>query len=153
MKALAADKWGLLMSQACAVHCVFLPMLSVAVPFLGGVNQRLAGFEWYFLAFSTAIAAYAMRRSWTRYRNAWPAILAASGLIMMAGAKLNYDNTFEFIPFRGHMLLVNSGLGWRLLAGCLIFSGHAVNIRLSKHFSRSAMPSLEPGSAHPPQRL
>jgi hypothetical protein len=153
MKALAADKWGLLMSQACAVHCVFPPMLSVAVPFLGGINQRLAGFEWYFLAFSTVIASYAMRRSWTDYHNALPALLAASGLLMMAAAKLTYDNTFEFIPFRGHMLLVNSGLGWRLLAGCLIFSGHAVNIRLSRHFSRSTMPSQEPDSALPPQSL
>ncbi len=118
MKALAADKWGLLMSQACAVHCVFLPMLSVALPFLGGFNQRLAGLEWYFLGRSAAvIAAYAMRHSWTRYHNALPAILAASGLVMMAGAKLTYDNTYEYIPIRGHMLFVNSGLGWRLAGG------------------------------------
>jgi hypothetical protein len=131
MKALSADKWGLALSQACAVHCVFLPMLSVALPFLTSINQRLAGLEWAFLGASSIVAAYAMRHSWHDHRNPLPAILAAAGLLMMAGAKLAYDHVFEFIPFRGHLLLVNSGLGWRLLAGCLIFSGHAVNLRLA----------------------
>jgi hypothetical protein len=128
MQTQTTDRWALLISQACAIHCILLPILGMAFPVLALFSRQAAPLEWVFWGCSLALAAFSLTRSYRRHGRWLPLALASLGLILLALTKLTYDQSYQFVPFRGHMLMMKQGLGLRLGAGCLLFAAHALNI-------------------------
>ena len=138
MQTQTTDRWGLLLSQACAIHCILLPILGMGFPVLALVSRQVAPLEWVFWGCSLGLAAFSLTRSYRRHGQWLPLGLAASGLILLALTKLEYDQAYQFVPFRGHMLMMKQGLSLRLGAGCLLFAAHALNLHFTKRWQETA---------------
>ena len=134
MQTQTTDRFALLISQACAIHCILLPILGMGFPVLALFSQRIAPLEWVFWGTSLALAAYSLTRSYRRHKKWLPLALATGGLVLLALTKIEYDNTYQFVPFRGHMLMMRQGLSLRLGAGFLLFAAHALNLHFTSHF-------------------
>ena len=79
-----ADLMGIGLSLTCLVHCLALPMLILIAPAL---SRWLALPEWVhaaILVLALPAALMAMRGGWRRHRRWTPALLAVSGLGLLA---------------------------------------------------------------------
>ena len=83
------DRAGIVVSTACAVHCVALPVLAGLLPFLGlrhFVDERL---EWTFVATTAVIGVVSHSRAyWRHHRHLAPGVLFAAGILLIVGARL-----------------------------------------------------------------
>jgi hypothetical protein len=80
------DRLGMVISSACLVHCLALPLLTALLPFL---STTLPGDEWThkaLLGMALPITGLALLRGWQRHRTAAPAIIGAIGLSLVATA-------------------------------------------------------------------
>ncbi len=83
------DRAGIVISLACAVHCVALPVLAGLLPFLGlrhFVDERL---EWTFVATTAIIGVVSHTRAYRRHhRHLGPGVLFAGGVLLIVGVRL-----------------------------------------------------------------
>ncbi len=79
-----ADLTGLVLSFACLIHCLALPLLLLLAPALSRWVALPEGVHAVILLLALPAAAIAMRDGWRRHRRIMPAILAAAGLGLLA---------------------------------------------------------------------
>jgi len=108
------DRIGVLLSLLCALHCV-TGLLVVAVLGLGGGFLLDPAIHRVGLLAATIIAAIAIGLGVLRHRRREPLIVAAAGLLFMAGALMVGHGS-------GEMVLTVIGVA-------LVATGHLLNIR------------------------
>src|SRR5919109_1129143 len=84
------DRAGILVSTACGIHCMLLPLLAGLVPFLG--LQRLGDerAEWIVIAMTVLIGIVGHGRAYRRHhRHAGPGLLFVAGVSMILVTRLS----------------------------------------------------------------
>jgi hypothetical protein len=109
------DRLGMAISSACLIHCLALPLLSAALPFL---SVTLPGEEWVhrlLLGMAIPVTGLALLRGWQRHRAAGPALAGIIGLAIIAFALFVEDEAIEAIlTVTGGLIVVGAHLGnWR----------------------------------------
>ena len=79
-----ADLTGILLSLTCLVHCLALPLILLLAPALSRWIALPEGIHAAILLLALPAAAIAMRDGWRRHRRLAPAVLAVSGLGLLA---------------------------------------------------------------------
>ncbi|WP_435357355.1 MerC domain-containing protein [Emticicia sp. SJ17W-69] len=94
------NKVGLWLSILCTIHCIAMPFLITAIPFLSGsfISERS---EIYLIGVSAIIAVFLLVKDYRNHQNALPLILLAFAfsfnLIGLFLAKGIYEITFNVI--------------------------------------------------------
>jgi hypothetical protein len=117
------DSLGVLLSGICIVHCLALPLLLVALPFLGGSFLGGHGFhEWLLLAVLpvSIVALGAGYRSHGDARVLW---LGGAGLFLLAFATYGH-------PWFGLPEIWERGIS--IVGGVIHAGGHILNFRRSR---------------------
>src|SRR5882757_3461763 len=117
------DSLGVLLSGICIVHCVALPLLLVALPFLGGSILGGHGFhEWLLLAV-LPVSLVALGFGYRRHHDSHVLWLGGVGLALLAFATY------------GHPLFGLSE-GWErvisIVGGVIHAAGHILNFRRTR---------------------
>ena len=79
-----ADLTGILLSLTCLIHCLALPLILLLAPALSRWIALPEGVHAAILLLALPAAAVAMRDGWRRHRRTMPAILAVTGLGLLA---------------------------------------------------------------------
>ena len=115
------DRIGIVVTAACAVHCVAMPLL---LPLLAATDLLVLAhheFEWAVLAFTFALAGVVLSHGYFRHhRSPWPLAMAAIGVVVCL---LRHDFGEALEPA---LLAVGAGL---------LVAAHVYNLRLSRHFA------------------
>ncbi|MBN9505823.1 MAG: MerC domain-containing protein [Altererythrobacter sp.] len=113
------DRLGMVISSACLVHCLALPLLTALLPFL---STTLPGDEWThkaLLGMALPVTGLALLRGWQRHRSAAPAIAGAIGLGIVATALFVETELVESaLTVTGGLIVVWAHLrNWRVRHG------------------------------------
>jgi hypothetical protein len=129
------DRAGMLVSGACAVHCVLLPFLVAVLPVLGFERIMDGRVEWTLVGITATLGAAAHVRAFGRnHRHLAPGLIFACGLsLLLLGRAAVEPRWLE--PF---------GLG---LGGVLAAASHYANLRLCRCCRVCVAPAPEPGGA------
>lgn len=79
-----ADLTGLALSFTCLLHCLALPLLLLLAPAFSRWIALPEGVHAAILLLALPAAAIAMRDGWRRHRRVTPAMLAVTGLVLLA---------------------------------------------------------------------
>ena len=79
-----ADLTGIFLSLTCLIHCLALPLAILIAPALSRWIALPEGVHAAILLLALPAAVIAMRDGWRRHRRLSPAILAATGLGLLA---------------------------------------------------------------------
>ena len=114
------DRAGIVVSTACAIHCVALPVLAGALPLLGlrhFVDERL---EWTFVATTAIIGVVSHIRAYRRHHgHLGPGVLFAAGVLLIVGARL--------LHLEGMTDPAAAAVG-----GAFAITAHVLNLRLCR---------------------
>lgn len=86
-----ADLTGIVLSFACLLHCLALPLLLLLAPALSRWIALPEGIHAAILLLALPAAAIAMRDGWRRHRRLMPTMLAALGLGLLALGLLAHE--------------------------------------------------------------
>jgi MerC mercury resistance protein len=111
------DRAGVVVSGACAVHCVLLPLVTAALPVLGLGRLLDARFEWVLVATTAVLGGVG---HWRAFRHNHHHV--APGVIFLVGFSLVVSGRL----FIGPRWLEAIGLG---LGGSLAAASHYANLR------------------------
>lgn len=109
------DRWGMIVSGACLLHCLALPIIALLLPIAG---TMLPDHEWVhpiLLGVALPVTGGALLRGYRIHRLRRPVLWGAAGLALIAGAL-----PMEGTP--GETILTVAG-------GLLILRAHLVNWR------------------------
>lgn len=111
------DRWGILASLLCGIHCLMMP---VAFPLLATLGMSWMDHwqtEWVILLTTIAIAEFSLLRSLLfEHGRILPSVLASLGFFLFA---LSFE------------LYHSMSIWLRVLGGLALMSGHFLNMRLS----------------------
>jgi len=109
------DRWGMLVSAACLVHCLALPLAAAALPFMAVLLPHEEWTHAALLALALPVTGLALLRGYLRHRRAGPALLGVAGLALMGGALLaGDDRAVKAITVAGAVLCAAAHmLNWR----------------------------------------
>ena len=120
------DRVGFCMSSACAVHCICLPLLIVAMPFLAGTWIANRELEMVFAICSVLFAFGCSIFSCRVHKKYWlPAIALVGGSILLGA------------HYTAPAICCSEDLNWphflgTALGGSLLASTHFINLSISK---------------------
>lgn len=89
------DRWGMWIAAACIVHCLALPLLAAALPFVAVILPHDEWTHTAMLALALPVTGMALVRGYRRHRLVRPAALGAAGLLLIAGALLTGGGAAE----------------------------------------------------------
>src|ERR1700757_1608611 len=84
------DSLGVLLSGACIVHCLALPLLLALLPFLGGSLLGGHSFHEYLLLAVLPVSLTALGFGWRRHGDGRVLWLGGAGLFLLAFATYGY---------------------------------------------------------------
>jgi hypothetical protein len=95
-----ADKWGVITSVACMVHCVLFPLLSVLLPILKADLLEHPIVEWSFILLALFFGGTAMLHGFRHHhRRLLPALLFLVGFTFLVLKMLTEERmVYGFIP-------------------------------------------------------
>ncbi len=109
------DKIGLAAASICAIHCLLLPVVLVALPWLEGLFPH-AWFHALILGVTIPMALMAFYHGYKQHRTWAPVIWATGGIIGLVTGILMHENYVMERVFS-------------LIGSFLLLVGHAKNIR------------------------
>jgi carbon starvation protein CstA len=113
------DKFAIGLSMLCAIHCLLLPLLLVALPSIGALQLQNEAFHFWMLAAVIPISIYALTIGCKKHQRYRLLSWGISGLILMLTA-----------VFFGHNLAGESGEKiLTLLGAILVVVAHWGNFR------------------------
>lgn len=109
------DRWGIMISSACLVHCLALPLLGAMLPLFAA---SLPADEWVhplLLGTALPVTGLALLRGYRRHRLARPALLGCLGLGLITAALFSGAHDVEAVLTVAGGLLVATAhlLNWR----------------------------------------
>ena len=81
------DRFGVVASSLCAVHCAATALLPATFGILGLGWLRAHEAEWVFTLVAVAFAAGALTLAWGRHRSTWVAALLAVGIVGLLASR------------------------------------------------------------------
>lgn len=114
------DIVGMYASTICAVHCLSLPFLLVALPLAGITFIADLVWEIVFLTIAAVVGITGITRSFKIHGKKLPALLLSAGLMIIIASKMELSHSHEV--FETHTFLA-------FLGGILIATAHFVNLR------------------------
>jgi len=135
------DKLGIVMSLACAVHCMLLPFLTIFST-LGVLSIiQSSWFEWGVVILAIVIAYTSLRNGVNVHKKVLPFILAilgficiGIGLVFFHRHPIKTEGLFFFHKFPIKRQTSIAEVIYMFSGGILIALAHAVNWRLLKSF-------------------
>jgi hypothetical protein len=114
------DRWALLFSGLCLIHCLALPLTLTLLPVVGGTALGDHRFHQWLLAVILPTSAVALTMGCRRH-GAWSVLtIGVVGLVLLAIAALGHDG----------LKLSGEQTRWMTIAGGLIVAtGHLLNFR------------------------
>lgn len=104
------------LSALCMIHCLALPLLAAALPFLGLLTDA-PWVHWVFAATAAPLAAWSLSRPMIDGRRNWRMLsLAAVGvlLLLLAAAEWPSHELETLVTTAGGLVLATAhGLNWR----------------------------------------
>jgi hypothetical protein len=85
-----ADRFGMLASIGCAIHCAAMPLLLAYLPSLGLAWLADEGFHRWMAALCFALASAAFVPGWRKHRSLVPAVWGAAGLLLLTVAAFGF---------------------------------------------------------------
>jgi hypothetical protein len=142
-----ADRFGIVLSVGCAVHCVTAPLILLVAPLIGGIWVH-PGVHLTIALLVLPVAAWALRRGMITHGRRAPLVLGVLGMLLVAVGVV-WPFVLSTASAGGHCmdccptLLVDDGVdgdgGWSLrvppasivtmLGGALLVAAHAGNLR------------------------
>lgn len=108
------DRWGIMISSACLVHCLALPLLGAMLPLFAA---SLPADEWVhplLLGAALPVTGLALLRGYRRHRRARPALIGCLGLALIAGALFSGAAAEAALTAAGGLLVAGAHvLNWR----------------------------------------
>ncbi len=104
-------------SALCLIHCAGLPLLLAALPALSSLIPIPESFHVWVLAFAVPTSALALVTGWRHHRRAYPLMIGAVGLALLAiGALLLLGGRWETpVTIMGSLCLASAHIAnWRL---------------------------------------
>ena len=104
-------------SALCLIHCAGLPLLLAALPTLSSLIPIPESFHVWVLAFAVPTSALALATGWRHHRRAYPLMIGAVGLALLAiGALLLLGGRWETpVTIMGSLCLASAHIAnWRL---------------------------------------
>lgn len=116
------DKSAIALSTACAIHCLLLPLILVALPALGSTFVGNESFHRFLIWFVFPISVLALVQGCRRHKNR---IVLASGVLGLA--------LLVATAFFGHEVLSEDGERFATVLGATVLAfGHFHNYRLCR---------------------
>jgi hypothetical protein len=126
------DRFAILLSGLCAIHCIALPIIASIIPLLTatihhGNDVHEFWFHQFILLFILPISLIALATGYNSHRRILPLVIAAIGLTILAfialfAEQLLIDNV---IPYEGETLLTITG-------GLIHAAGHILNLQATR---------------------
>ena len=117
------DRLGIVLSGICIVHCLALPLLLAALPFLGGSLLGGHGFHEVLLLAVLPVSMVALGFGWRRHGDARVLWLGGAGLALLAFATYGYR-------------LIGLPEDWErvisIIGGLIHAAGHVLNFRRTR---------------------
>lgn len=113
------DKIGVTLSGLCLIHCLVLPVLAAALPWLGGFfeDERV---HLIFAAVTVPVALIAFVPAFLRHQSYSLLSLGGTGVLFLLMGSLGHPWLGEWLS---HWVTI--------LGGCLLVSAHVLNYRLA----------------------
>jgi len=128
------DRFAIVLSSICAIHCIALPLVAGLVPLLAvATNHANALHEFWFhqfiLIFILPVSIIALIVGYRLHHQRIPVIIGVIGLVILATVALFADLliTQQIIPHSGETLLT-------VLGGVIHAVGHIANVLATKTY-------------------
>lgn len=123
-----SDKFAMILSSLCVVHCLLTPLLLIAIPSLAGVAMLTdETFHHLLLYFVVPVGFVALLMGFTHHRTLWVVCFGLTGLMVLSSPLV-----LEMLGL-GHEVLGENGETVVTVIGSLfVVAAHIVNLRLSK---------------------
>jgi hypothetical protein len=134
------DRLGVAGASLCAMHCVLMPLVFAALPFVGVEVVLGRGMEWGFLTSGLALGSLSFVPSFRRvHQRLLPFVLFMAGMALWVGARvgLGSDSAFEIpLVLTGAASVVAAHvINRRLCASCRSCEGHITGLDASSSVS------------------
>ncbi len=123
------DRFGMIASMICAVHCVAVGLIAGALPLVGLAVTLNWIWEIAFLASAIILGGYTIWRSFLIHRKVLPLLMAGSGILLLGVSKLGHLVAHGHMHHHDHMHLHWNETAMSVLGGLLIAAAHLVNMR------------------------
>ena len=114
------DRFGIIASVACALHCVATALIPTALAMLGASALLEHEAEWVFTLIAVSAASLALLLGWRRRGWSGASWGLAVGIAGLLGARF-----LEDAGGHGHGL----GVALSVLSGAALVTGHVLNLR------------------------
>ena len=130
------DRFAILLSGICAIHCVALPVVATVIPFLSvtihhGHELHEFWFHQFILLFILPVSAIALAMGYRFHRQILPLIVAGVGLSILVGVAVfaEYLISHHVMPHSGETIVTVSG-------GIIHAVGHVLNVLATRKLNR-----------------
>ncbi|MFQ3587479.1 MAG: MerC domain-containing protein [Fimbriimonadaceae bacterium] len=142
MRSINWDKWGAWAASVCAVHCVLTGVAMGVVSVLGLGFLADPTIERTFIALAVGFGAVALWSGFKKHESWVPAAIFGGGLVALAVKNTIFACPHEAVAGQAHVHEHGPGaVISAVVAGVLLVSFHALNIRLSH---RCTCPACRP---------
>ena len=131
------DRFAILLSGICAIHCVALPIIASLIPMLAitiqhGYELHEFWFHHFILIFILPISVIALIMGYRVHRHIVPVIISGVGLLILVGVAVfaGYLISNHLIPHDGEMIVTVFG-------GLIHAVGHLLNLMASRRFHKT----------------
>lgn len=126
------DRFAIMLSGLCAIHCIALPIIASVIPLLTatvhhGNEVHEFWFHQFILLFILPVSIIALATGYRSHRRVLPLVIASIGMAILAfialfAEQLLIDNV---IPHEGETLLTITG-------GLIHAAGHILNLQATR---------------------
>ncbi|MFZ1528118.1 MAG: MerC domain-containing protein [Ferruginibacter sp.] len=83
------DRWGMITSLACAIHCALLPLIFTSLPLFGADIIHNVFFEWTMIGLAFCIGIYSLGHGYLKHRvSPLPVLLFTAGFILLVSKEI-----------------------------------------------------------------
>ena len=130
------DRFAILLSGICAVHCIALPVVASMIPLLAvtiqhGHQLHEFWFHQFILLFILPVSVIALAMGYRFHRQVLPLIVAGIGLSILVGVAVfaEYLISHHVMPHSGETIVTVSG-------GIVHAVGHVLNVLATRKLNR-----------------
>ncbi len=133
------DRFAILLSGICAIHCIVLPVVASLAPLLaatihhGNILHEF-WFHQFIIVFILPVSIFALVTGFRNHGQITPIVLGSIGLTILVFTALfaEYLISRQFLPLKGETVLT-------ILGGIIHAAGHIANIFATKAFRTSCV--------------
>ena len=126
------DRYAILLSGLCAIHCIALPLIASFIPFLAitiqhGYELHAFLFHQFILLVILPVSLMALGAGYFTHRKWLPVVVAAIGLIVLTVTALFIDALIH-----QHVILHAGETALTMAGGIIHAAGHILNMQAAR---------------------